>query len=151
MCQYARILIGVMLLSAVSQQRGLGSLLWRLLAFAFALALYPFAMLVVFAVALSPLAFALSAWLLWCRHHDGQFPGWVSSSARRARRFAVAHLAHSRAAKFVRRVTQQRLWRACPRQSAAPSMRPAAAPGPSTQTARLASHGDTRKRQSMLR
>jgi hypothetical protein len=120
MRKFTCILIGLALLSAVSQQ-DFGPL-YRLLAFPLALVLYPFAAAVVLAVMLSPFAFGLAAWLLWRRHRDGRFPGWASNAAQSVRRLAAAHLAHSRAVELTRRIAR-RLPRRAPRESAGPSMR----------------------------
>ena len=75
-----RIIIVLALLSAVSQQ-DFGPLV-RLLAFPLALVLYPLALAVIVGVLLAPFAFGLAVWLLWCRHRDGQFPGWAQAIAR---------------------------------------------------------------------
>jgi hypothetical protein len=75
-----RIIIGLALLSAVSQQ-DFGPLV-RLFTFPLALALYPLALAVIVGVLLAPFAFGLTVWLLWCRHRDGQFPGWAQTIAR---------------------------------------------------------------------
>jgi hypothetical protein len=125
MRKFTRILIGLALLSAVSQQ-DFGPL-YRLLAFPLALALYPFAAAIVLAVMLSPFAFALAAWLLWRRHRDGRYPGWASSAAQRVRRLAADPLVRSRPVELARRIAR-RIPRPRPRQSAQPSMRPGRCP-----------------------
>jgi hypothetical protein len=74
-----RILVGLALLSAVAQQDH-DPLVW-LLSFMLALGLYPFALGVLCAFALSPFALILASWLLWRRHRDGRFPGWARAAA----------------------------------------------------------------------
>jgi hypothetical protein len=83
MRRLTRILIGLALLSAVAQQDH--DPLVRLLSFVLALMLYPFALGLVCAVALSPFALILASWLLWRRHRDGRFPGWARTAAARLR------------------------------------------------------------------
>jgi hypothetical protein len=111
-----RILIGLVLLSAVSQQDFVP--LVRLFALPFALVLYPFALCVCAMVLLAP--FALAAWVLSRRYHDEK-PRWVRRLARAIEDRLPPRLRDY--ARTIRRWFRERWPRRCPRECARASMR----------------------------
>lgn len=119
MRKLTRIIIGLGLLGAISQQDPVP--LYRLLALPFALVLYPFAVVLVLTVLISPFVFGLGAWLVWRRYRDGRFPGWARIGAQRLRGFTARNTPS--VTRFARRVAD-RLPRRGPRECAERSMRP---------------------------
>jgi hypothetical protein len=119
MRKLTRIIIGLGLLGGISQQ---GSVpLYRLLVLPFALVLYPFAVLLVLTVLISPFVFGLGAWLVWRRYRDGRFPDWARIGTQRLRGFTARHT--PTVTRFARRVAA-RVPRRSPRECAERSMRP---------------------------
>lgn len=85
--------------------------------------MYPLALAVIVGVLLAPFAFGLAVWLLWCRHRDGQFPGWAQAIARwlkqrLPRRLRVTTWAQAMTSRFTERWPRRR-----PREGGGRSMR----------------------------
>jgi len=117
-----RIIIGLALLSAVSQQDF--APLVRLFAFPLALLLYPLALAFGGGVLIAPFAFWLAVWLAWCRHRDGEYPAWARKTAAWLRHRVPHRLRVSTWTDALRSRVSERWPRRAPRECAGRSMRP---------------------------
>jgi hypothetical protein len=117
-----RIIIGLALLSAVSQQDF--APLVHLVAFPLAIVLFPFALAFVAGALISPFAFWLAVWLLWCRHRDGEYPAWARKTTAWLIHRVPPRLRASTWTDALRSRVSERWPRRAPRECAGRSMRP---------------------------